>query len=530
MTQFLLGLDAGNTMTKAVLFHLDGSEVGVARRRNPISFPAPGHTERDPLRMWTDLCEAISELLQQHDVDAGAIAAVSVSGYGAGLYCVDRQGRPVRPGIMSTDSRAASILADWERSGLAARSGRRIQQRLWLGQPAPLLRWLSQHEPAALAATHTVLFCKDFLRAQLCGDLCTDITDAGLGGLIDVETGAYPEAFYAELGLDAWRDKLPRINASTDVVGTVSSAAAAATGLRAGTPVVCGMVDVCAGAIASGVGEPHQLSVIAGTFSINSTLHDTPRLDTLPLLQLAYPVGGRYLATEGSPTSASNFEWYCKTILGPDALEAAARRGQSIYDACAAHLGEALQRPNDILFMPFLFGGPQGAPAGFLGLKAGHDGTDVVRAIFEGIVFAHRLDIDALLGGADRATVDVVRLTGGASRSPVWSQMFADVLGLPVEVTQGGEVGARGAAMCAAIALGLHDDFPAAMRHMVRVQRTHRPDPSRHAACERKYRAFGRAATSLAALWNDTEPEHGSGTDAGTGPLAEARGALAQPA
>ncbi len=506
MSRYLLGVDAGSTMTKVVLFDLEGHEIGVARRRNPILFPAPGRTERDPRAMWRDVGDAVRELLDAQDVAAADIAAVSVSGYGAGLYLVDRNGEAVRPGIMSTDSRATDVLAHWERDGLGRRNSLLVQQRFWAGQPAGLLSWLARHEPAVVDATHTLMFCKDYLRAQLCGDLSTDTTDAGLGGLVDVTSSRYPAAFYDGLGLGTWCDKLPRIGSSTDVVGEVSKQAADSTGLRAGTPVVRGMVDVCAAAVASGVGRPDQLSVVAGTFSINSTLHPTPRLDALPLLQLAYPIGGYYLATEGAATSASNFEWYCKSILGPDAVEAAACRGQSIYDVCSERVGEALRRPNDILFLPFLFGGPGGAPAGLLGLRAEHDGADVVRAIFEGIVFAHKLDIDALLAGRDAAPVRSIRLAGGAARSPIWSQMFADVLGLPVEVTDGGEVGARGTAMCAAVALGHHPDLTAATQHMVRIARVHVPDASRHAAYAVKFAAFSRTTQALAAHWASPQP------------------------
>jgi L-xylulokinase len=135
MTQYLLGLDAGNTMTKVVLFDVEGREIMAVRRRNPILFPAPDHTERDPQAMWDDLCEAVRELLQEGNVSPESIAAVSVSGYGAGLYLVDAFGRAVRPGIMSTDSRVTQLLSEWEAAGLGDRSGQCTQQRLWNGQP-----------------------------------------------------------------------------------------------------------------------------------------------------------------------------------------------------------------------------------------------------------------------------------------------------------------------------------------------------------------------------------------------------------
>jgi L-xylulokinase len=345
------------------------------------------------------------------------------------------------------------------------------------------------------------VFCKDYLRAQLCGDISTDPTDAGLGALVDVPTHAYDPAFYDALGIPEWHAKLPHVGASTEVVGHVSTTAEAATGLLAGTPVVRGIVDVVAAAIASGVVEPSQLSVVAGTFSINSTLHATPRIDTLPLLQAPYPVGGYCLATEGSPTSASNFEWYCKAVLGPVVAAAAEDSGRTIYEVLGDRVQAcAMQRRNDILFLPFLFGGPGGAPAAFIGLQAAHDGTDVVRAIFEGIAFAHRLDIERLLGGRDRAPVTSIRLAGGAARSQPWSQMFADVLGLPVEITEGTELGARGTAMSAAVGLGLHADWDSAVRNMVRVVRRLEPRPDWQALYERKYARFKRYLHGMAAL------------------------------
>lgn len=500
MAEYVVGLDAGSTMTKAVLFDRQGRELGSERRRNPIQFPAPGHTERDAPRMWRDAADAVNSLLEKTGVRAGDIAAIATCGYGAGLYLVDARGHTVRPGIMSTDARAQGLLREWTSDGRADAAGRCVQQRLWTGQPAPLLGWLQRHEPDSLRRTHRIVFCKDYLRAQLCGDVSTDPTDAGLGGLIDVTTGEYPAEFYERLGLDAWRDKLPPIGASTAVAGRVSEAAAELTGLLAGTPVVRGVVDVVSAALASGVADPTQLSVVAGTFSINSSLHPAPRLDTLPMLQMPYPVGGYSLATEGAPTSASNFEWYCKAILGPVLAAAAESTGHTIYEVCGDRVASAMDRPNDILFFPFLFGGPGGAPAGFVGLQALHDGADIVRAIFEGIAFAHRLDVDALRGGRDAAPLQTIRLTGGAARNPLWAQMFADVLGLPVELTDGSELGARGTAMAAAIGIGWHADWTHAQREMVRVVRRLEPQPDRQAAYERKYRRFQRHAQALAAL------------------------------
>lgn len=500
MTSYLLGLDAGNTMTKAVLFDLHGKEIGAERRRNPIRFSAPGHTERDADRMWQEAAEAIRALLQNAGVAPGDIAAISTSGYGAGLYLVDERGNPTRAGIMSTDSRANQVIDRWARDNVAEKNQRRVQQRFWSGQPAPLLNWLSVHEPEVCRRTHRIVWCKDFLRGKLCGVYDTDPTDAGIAGLIDVTGRRYDREFFEELDIDGWWNKLPEIAPSTAIAGKVTATAAALTGLLEGTPVVRGVVDVVSAALASGVQTSNQMSVIAGTFSINSTLHPTPRLDRLPLLQSPYPVEGLYLATEGSPTSASNFEWYCKSVLGPVVAAAAEDSGRTIYESLSSRVQSAMDRPNNILFLPFLFGGPESAPAGFIGLEAAHSSSDIVRGIFEGIAFAHRLDIQALSTGSDVAPVDTIRLTGGAARSDPWTQIFADVLGLPVEITGCSELGALGSVMAAAVGLGEYASWNEAIDNMVHVTRRIEPRPDWQAVYAKKYRRFQDHVRMLAML------------------------------
>ncbi|MBE7211059.1 MAG: carbohydrate kinase, partial [Gluconacetobacter diazotrophicus] len=398
-----IGIDAGGTMTKAALFDETGTELACARKPNTMLFPAPGHTERDPDRMWQAACAAIRAVLDESGTDPADVLAVATTGYGSGLYLVDDELRPVRPGIVSTDSRAAALVAGWEADGTATACAPLVQQRFWAGQAAPLLAWLAREEPEVIARTRSVLWCKDFLRARLCGEISTDPTDAGIAGLIDVTTGQYATDLFAPIGMGAWADKLPPIGPSSEVCGTVTPEAARLCGLRAGTPVVRGVVDVAAASLASGMADPSTLTVVAGTFSINQTLHATPRTSTWPFLQCAYPVGNSFLATEGAPTSAGNLEWFCRVMLDAEA-ERAAARGKTIYEVCEHLVGDALSRRSDILFFPFLFGGgPRNAPAGIVGLTASGSLSDVVGAIYEGIAFAHRLDIDRLLSGPDAA-------------------------------------------------------------------------------------------------------------------------------
>ena len=489
MRERLIGIDAGGTMTKAAMFDLAGREIGCERRANVTSFPEPGQTERDPDTMWRAACGAVRDLLAKTETSPDDVAAMGATGYGSGLFLVDRAGDPVRPGIGSTDTRAAGLVADWEAKGLATPVSERISQRVWAGQSLALLGWLARHEPEVLARAHRVVLCKDFLRGRLCGDLSTDPTDAGISGLFDVRSGRPAAEIFEWLGLSAWLQKVPEVRPSCEIVGRLTDAAALQTGLRAGTPIIEGLVDVSASAFASGVVEPSRISVVAGTFSINSTLHQRPRTSTLPFLQCAAPFGDSFLATEGGATSASNFEWICRHFFDTEGLRAACD-DRGIYGACNDLVAAAMQRRNNIFFLPFLFGGPGGAPAGLIGMSADNTLGDVLRGVYEGVAFAHKRDIDILLSGPDASRPQVARLAGGASRSAIWAQIFADTLDLPVEIMDGSEMGAKGVALAAAVAIGAYPDLHAAAGGMTRIARRIEPRPERAAVLADKYSRY----------------------------------------
>ncbi len=386
-------------MTKVALFDEAGDEIACETSPNRIRFPHAGWTERDPDAMWRAACKAIRRLLERSGTGPAEIAAVSVSGYGAGLYFVDGKGEVVRPGIGSTDTRAAGTVGQWDRSGLKPVLERAISSQVWPGQSLALLGWFSDFAPEVLDRTCHLLSCKDFLRLRLCGDISTDPTDAGCAGFADVARGQYSTDAFRAAGLERCLAKLPQIGGSAEIAGHVSAGAAALTGLLEGTPVARGVYDVVACSLSSGLTRTDELGVVAGTFSINSRLFAAPSADPLPTLKVAYPLEDRFLGTMAAATSASNLEWVCTALLEAEGARARAR-GRSIYEVCSDLVDGAIDRDCGILFFPYVFGGAGGAPAGLLGVQAGSALPDVLRAVFEGITFAHRQDIEYLLGGS----------------------------------------------------------------------------------------------------------------------------------
>ena len=489
MSGYFVGIDSGGTMTKIALFDCAGTEIAVEVAPNEMILPHPGWTERDADAMWQAACAGIRALLERGDVSPDEILAVTPTGYGGGGYFIDEFGNPTRNGIVSTDSRVLELVSRWDEVGLGAQIRACVQQQNWGGQSLSLIAWLERNEPEVAARTRYFLSCKDFLRLRLSGDISTDPTDAGCGGLIDVSTARYSHEALELAGIAHWLEKLPPIGLSAEVVGGVSDQAARQTGLKAGTPVVRGVYDVVGCALATGFTSPDQLAAVAGTFAIHSTLHDVPCTDPLPSIQTPYPVNGFSIATMATPTSASNLEWVRNTIMGDTSVQVEHQRS-GFYDMCNEMVGGTMGAPNNIQFFPFIFGGPGGVPAGMLGITADTKMADILRAVYEGVVFAHRNDMEFLLGGSQSAQPKVVRLAGGAARSEIWVQMFADGLGMPIELAEGNELGAKGAAICAAVAVGIYDDIPQAVKKMVKVGRKYLPDPERSAELDAKYAVF----------------------------------------
>lgn len=498
--KYLLGIDNGGTMSKAAVFDLAGRELAVAGRPVRVSEPHPGWSERDMDALWRDTAAAIREAVAKAGVNPAEIAAVACTGHGNGLYLVDAAGVPVRPAINSTDQRAQAIVAQWRADGVDVRALPRTTQCVWPAQPNALLAWLRAHEPAALDRAAAVLMCKDFIRFRLTGEIAAELTDMSGTSLMNVVTGQYDDEVLRLFGIEDCQHLLPRLVKTADLCGRVTAAAAAETGLQAGTPVAGGMFDIDACGLASGMVDEKPMSLVAGTWGNNQYIARAPLVDRELFMTSCYSIPGWYLMLEGSPTSAANLDWFVREWFGAE-HEAAARAGRSIHEQC---LDEALGVPaGDAVpvFLPFLYGSnaTPGAKAGLVGLEGRHTRAHVMRAVCEGIVFAHQTHLERLLKFRPRP--EVIRFTGGAARSEGWVQMFADSFQIPIEIPAGSELGALGAAIAAAVAAGLYTGYAEAVRAMTRIARRQEPDPARKGIYGERYARYHRVIRALEGVW-----------------------------
>lgn len=502
MARYLLGIDSGCTVSKAALFTLDGHEVAVASRKTETVSPHPGWFERDIDATWRATAEAVREVMTRSRVAPADVACVACAGHGNGLYLVDKRGRPVRPAILSTDSRARSISDGWLAAGIDKVVRPLTMQSVWAAQPNALLAWLHVHEPDAMKRAGWVLMCKDYIRFRLTGEIQAELTDMSGTSLLNVGTGRYDDAILKAFGISYVRDLLPPLVRTADVCGRVTHEAAAETGLRPGTPVAGGLFDIDACGLASGLVDDTQLCMIGGTWGNNQYISTEPVVDDDMCMTSCYSIPGHYLMLEGSATSASNLEWFVTEFFGAE-KEKAEREGRSVYDVCNDLV--AATKPSDaaIVFLPFLYGSNVGPDARscLIGMAGWHTRGHVLRAIYEGIVFSHRWHVERLL--KYRSMPDVIRLTGGAARSHVWVQVFADAFQTPVQLPEGTELGALGAAIAAGVAAGCYPGYREAVAAMVRFARIQSPDPAQKAVYEAKYERYQKAIAALAPVWAD---------------------------
>lgn len=490
----LLGLDAGNTVIKAVLFDAEGNQLALAKRDGRSSTPAAGYVERDLDELWVNAATVIRECLERAGADARSVAAIGCAGHGNGLYLVDRAGDPVI-GIQSLDSRAATLAEELAANGNAARLHAIGLQSPWPSQTPTLLAWVRRHASALYARSATAFLCKDFITLRLTGRRVSDISDMSGCGLLRLPDCIYDDELLAGFGLADARDKLPDLVEPTEVVGHVTAAAARETGLIEGTPVVGGLFDVVASALGSGAVAEGQASIIVGTWSINQVITRRVVSDERIFMQSMFG-RDRAIAIESSATSAANLEWYVRELI---------ERGEHHGDpfaAASAHAASIAPAADDPYFHPYLYGSRLGAAmrAGFYGIAGWHREGHLLRALFEGIAFEHRRHIDVLRSAGLR--FDSAILSGGGARSAIWPQMFADVLDIPIAVAACLETGALGAAIAAGVGARLFDDLAGGVRTMARPGRQYQADAGMTAHYAHRYQCYGMLTEAMKPIWD----------------------------
>ncbi len=475
MAQYLLAHDLGTSGNKATLFDSDGSMVVSRTSAYETKFFHNNWAEQDPADWWRAVCESSQALLA--DVDPGDVVAVALSGQMMGCLPVDADGAPLRPSIIYCDQRA-TVEADRLLDKIGAEEfygivGHRVSPSYSIEK----LMWLKANEPDVYAATASMLNAKDYINYKLTGRIATDYSDASGTNAFDLNTFQWSAKIVDAAEVDG--AMLPEARPSTEVLGTVTSEAARATGLKEGTPVAVGGGDGSCAAVGVGCIQPGTAYGYVGSSSWIALTSDKPIVDPqMRTMNWAHVVPG-YLQPAGTmQTAGSSYQWLKNEVCRAEVAEAEAQ-GVSPYELINEKIAQSPPGANGLVFLPYLLGertpwwNPN-ARGAFIGLTLSHTRADMLRAVLEGVTYNLCIIADIL---REHVAFDGVTVIGGGAKGAVWRQMMADIYGCQIrKLSVLEEATSMGAAVTAGVAAGVFEDFGVVDR-FISVDSVHDPDP-----------------------------------------------------
>jgi xylulokinase len=483
---YYIGIDVGTSSTKTGLW-LD-SETGLtlaaeATADYPLHRPQPTWAEIDPRLWWNAACATIRAVLAQAGISGREVAGVGVDGLGWALVAVDEMGEPLCPAMIWLDRRAEAEAAELQAMPDAARLIDLGVNPLDAAYITPKLRWLRQHQPDVFDAAHQFLTCSGYIVQKLTGEFTCDYTQAYGFHCFDIRRERWDADAAALLGIPL--EKLPALYPSTAVVGEVVAAAAEATGLAPGSPVIAGCLDAAVGAFGCGVARAGQTSDQGGQAFGLSLCVDRVMVEPR-LIFSHHVVPGLYLL-QGGTVGGGMLGWFRDTLGQPEAM-AAKLLNASPYDLMSQQAASAPPGAHGLIFLPYMAGERSplwnsDARGVFFGLSYKTTRADMLRAIMEGCAYAvyHNMLLAEATGGSVSEWIGI----GGASRSPVWCQIKADITGKPFTVARRRDGGtgdnSLGLAIMVQQSLGLHDDMAAQINAALPDRHTYAPSQERHA-------------------------------------------------
>ena len=443
----LLGIDIGTSSIKGMLMEEDGKIVSVKSSGYPVEIPRAGWAQQDPALWWEGLCDVLAQMRQERPDILGSVRGIGFSGQMHGLTAVDREGNPVCPAIIWMDQRATGELGEIREKISAEEQGRILHNRVFNGFALASLLWMKNQDRGTYERIYRVFQPKDYIRYRLTGQMGTDYSDASASLMLDVGKRGWAWELLEKLGIDG--SLLTSLGGSWEIAGAVTRKAAGQTGLPEGIPVVYGAGDQQAQSIGNGaVREGRMISNIGTGAQVSafsaSDFYD-PELRTHTFCHAvpdAYTIYGAML------TGGMSLNWMKNQILREDSFEKLGQMAETVEPA------------------------------------------DTISTVtVKGVTFALRDSMEIL----EELGVRAERLTasGGASGSPVWLQIQADILGKEIQVCRSQEQACLGACILAGVGTGVYPDISAACGRLVSFEeKVYRPRSQYAAMYEELYRKY----------------------------------------
>ena len=506
LAKYALGIDAGTTAVKACLIDDAGNLLAEASAPHDLYSPEQGWAEEDPAEWWAGVATCCRAILSGSGVDPAMVKGAGVSGMVPAIVLLDAGGGVLRRSIQQQDARATEeiefLKARLDQEEMYARTGSYTNQQHVL----PRLMWVQKHEPHVWRRTRRVMGSYDYINFRLTGAESLEANWAVESGLYDIRARRWIPGYLDIGGLR--QDLFPPVRMPTEIVGLVTRQAARETGLVPGTPVVAGSADHIASALSAGISRPSDLLVKFG--GGGDVLFCTVEMKTHPRLYFdLHNIPGHYIINGCMAASGSVVKWFARNFVP------AAGDNATLQDLDRE---AALVPPGSdgLIMLPYFLGEktPLFDPLArgvVFGLSLHHTRAHVFRAILEAVSFGFRHHVDELeeLGFVPERVFG----TNGGSRSTLWQQITADVLGRSITYYPHHPGSALGVAFVAAMGTGLYDDWSRVSMFLGEGVRRD-PDPAAHGIYNRAYtiyrdlyRRLKDDFPRLAALYHDDKPD-----------------------
>lgn len=461
--KYLLGVDFGGGSTKATLIDTAGTIVAEHVVEYPTYYPKLGWCEQSPEDWNAAFAENVKGLLEKSRIKAADILAVAVDSATHTWVMCDEDFRPIRPAIHWTDSRALRQV-----EFLRENYGDLIYEKcfhrpdtIWT---LPQLLWVKEEEPELFLRMRHLFFEKDYIRYGLTGVYCTDYIEAQGSMLLDCRKNTWSRELLEIAGIT--EAILPPIVKPTDVIGGVTKEAAARTGLKAGTPVICGTTDTVLEVFASGAVNPGDITVKLATAGRICVITKKP-YPSQHLVNYSHVAEGLWYPGTATKAAASSYRWYRDTFGGD-------------YSTLNEGAEQVPIGAEGLLYHPYINGEltPYADPSlcgSFIGIRATHTKAHFTRSVLEGVSLSllHSKKTLEELGIPLDSKATII---GGGAKGALWRQITADCLGMELVKTTSSD-SSLGAAMLAGVAVGVFVDCTAAATACRKVESVTTPIP-----------------------------------------------------
>jgi len=475
MSKYVIAHDLGTSGNKATLFDEDGTLVSSCVSSYNTVYVEGNRAEQNPHDWWKAIVETTQVLLKS--VSPDDIAGVALSGQMMGCLCVDKDGNPLRSHLLYCDQRSVKEEAFLSEKIDPIQFYQITGHRISASYSVEKLMWIRENEPDIFAKTYKMLNAKDYINYRLSGVMATDPSDASGTNAYDLNTGQWSEEIIQTAGLDL--SLFPQIRSSVEVIGEVTNQAAKETGLRAGTPVICGGGDGSCAGVGVGCISPGSAYNYLGSSSWVALTVDKPIVDKQRrTMNWAHVVPGMLHPSGTMQTAGASYTWMINQLCEYEQLQAKTS-GRSIYELIDEQIRQSPIGANRLLFLPYLMGErtPRwnvDAKGAFIGLTVNHKHGDMLRAVMEGITLNLGYIVNIF---RNHVPIDNITVIGGGAKNIIWQQMMADIYQAEIKIPNYlEEATSMGAAVLAGIGSGIFPDFQVIDR-FISIQKKITPIP-----------------------------------------------------